>query len=135
MFEIVIVALLVGMMLNNTKHETFGEQWVREAQHEQRRPRRHKGSAIVGVLGIVFWLFLLLSVAHLLFIGPARAQVAPTEEQKIQALWRAYQLNGNSMTRWGSIDLSGDFPNSRPVKTVPITAPPKPKGRDNPSTK
>lgn len=69
-------------------------------------------------------------LALLLLSFNAVAQVAPTEEQKIQALWRAYQLNGNLMEGWGSVDLSGDFPNSRPVKTVPITAPPKtiPKG-------
>jgi hypothetical protein len=30
----------------------------------------------------------------------------PTEEEKVAALRLAYILNGNSMVRWGSIDLS-----------------------------
>jgi hypothetical protein len=34
----------------------------------------------------------------------------PTEAEKIAALKLAYELNGQSMVRWGSIDLSGPLP-------------------------
>lgn len=43
-----------------------------------------------------------------------------TEETKAWALKRAYELNGNSMVRWGSIDLSKEVQNAKPVKTIPI---------------
>lgn len=33
----------------------------------------------------------------------------PTEAQKAAALKLAYELNGSSMVRWGSIDLSGEL--------------------------
>jgi hypothetical protein len=54
----------------------------------------------------------------------------PDEVTKIEALKLGYALNGNSMVRWGSIDLSDRTLTPPPVvvRTIPIT-PPK-KGRD-----
>ena len=46
-----------------------------------------------------------LILAFLLLAIPAHAQ-EPSEAMKKAALMRAYELNGNSMVRWGTIDLS-----------------------------
>jgi hypothetical protein len=45
----------------------------------------------------------------------------PTQEQKINALKRAYQINGNSMTGWGSIDVDNE---PTQVRVVPIVLDP-----------
>jgi hypothetical protein len=76
-----------------------------------------------------------------IFAGASTRAQEPDEETKTRALKRAYQINGNSMVRWGSIDLSGGplpsddaictqidgeatgqqfFECRQPVKTVPI---------------
>jgi len=50
--------------------------------------------------------------------------VIPSEEHKIWALKRAYQLNGNSMVGNNRmIDVSQETPFSTPVKTERITVP------------
>jgi hypothetical protein len=49
----------------------------------------------------------------------------PTEAEKVEALKMAYELNGKSMTRWGSIDLSGPPPVPNVVRTIPIDPTPK----------
>jgi hypothetical protein len=54
----------------------------------------------------------------LLLATPAWAQ-EPTEEVKTWALKRAYELNGNSMVGWGSIDLTDEIM-KRKVKTERI---------------
>jgi hypothetical protein len=46
-----------------------------------------------------------LALLLLVLAAPALAQ-APDEATKAAALKRAYEMNGNSMVRWGSIDLS-----------------------------
>ena len=56
------------------------------------------------------------------------APLIPDEATKKAALMEAYRLNGNSMVRWGSIDLSqAQVP--RTVRVIPMT-PQKP--RDDP---
>jgi hypothetical protein len=64
---------------------------------------------------------LLLIASGLVLVSVVHAQ-EPTEERKIWALKRAYELNGNNMVRWGSIDLSKEQPGDNPVvvKTIPI---------------
>ena len=50
--------------------------------------------------------------------------VIPSEEHKIWALKRAYQINGNSMVGNNlMIDVSRETPFSNPVKTERITVP------------
>jgi hypothetical protein len=49
----------------------------------------------------------------------------PTEEEKIWALKRAYQLNGNSMVG-ATIDLSREVPFARVIGTEKVTPPPPP---------
>lgn len=44
----------------------------------------------------------------------------PTEYQKIEALKLGYLLNGNSMVRWGSIDLTDPLVLSTPSSVAPI---------------
>jgi hypothetical protein len=41
-----------------------------------------------------------------LLVNLAMAQEEPSEQLKVEALKLGYQLNGNSMVRWGSIDLT-----------------------------
>jgi hypothetical protein len=64
-------------------------------------------------------------VLLLLALVPATAAAGtPTEAEKIEALKLGYVLNGNSMVRWGSIDLSGPAPESALPKTdriIPLT--------------
>ena len=56
------------------------------------------------------------------------APLIPDEATKKAALLEAYRLNGNSMVRWGSIDLSqAQIP--RTVRIIPMS-PQKP--RDDP---
>jgi hypothetical protein len=47
----------------------------------------------------------------------------PTEAEKVAALKLAYELNGNSMVRWGSIDLSGPKPWPPTPRVIPGVAP------------
>ena len=84
-----------------------------------------------------------LMLAVLVLVSPAAAQEAPKdvgrpafdhaplipdEATKKAALLEAYRLNGNSMVRWGSIDLSqAQIP--RTVRIIPMS-PQKP--RDDP---
>jgi hypothetical protein len=63
-------------------------------------------------------------IAVMLLTTSALAQ-EPSEETKIWALKKAYQMNGNSMVGWGSIDLSQEVP-GKVIKTVPIVADPSP---------
>jgi hypothetical protein len=59
-----------------------------------------------------------ITIAVLLLSTAAAAQDAtvyvvpkiPTEAEKILALKLGYELNGRSMVRWGSIDLTGPTP-------------------------
>ena len=45
-----------------------------------------------------------------------------SEQDKIEALKLGYILNGNSMVRWGSIDLTGPAQTKRMLEpTVPLT--------------
>jgi uncharacterized protein (DUF2062 family) len=68
-------------------------------------------------------------IAILLAVLLAASPVAgeePDEATKIAALRLAYILNGNSMVRWGSIDLSK--PITAPCTNCsPIVTPPKEK--------
>jgi hypothetical protein len=69
-----------------------------------------------------------LALLTMLAIQPGLAQ-APDEATKIKALKKAYELNGNSMVRWGSIDLSKyNFDEAPPVvvRTIPIVPPAPP---------
>ena len=54
----------------------------------------------------------------------------PTEEEKTMALKLGYILNGDSMARWGSIDLSGPkpLPAPEPAPVAPLTTK-QPKGK------
>ena len=45
-----------------------------------------------------------------LLAEPALATEIPDDATKREALLLAYELNGRSMVRWGSIDLSGPLP-------------------------
>ena len=54
----------------------------------------------------------------LLFTADASAVDVPDEQTKIEALKLGYILNGNSMVRWGSIDLTA--PIEKPIRTIPI---------------
>ena len=53
----------------------------------------------------------------------------PTEEEKTMALKLGYILNGDSMVRWGSIDLVGPkplpAPPPEPLVIPPVTKQPK----------
>ena len=49
------------------------------------------------------------TLAIVLLLTTTALAEEPTEEQKTWALKRAYELNGNSMTGWGSIDLTDEF--------------------------
>ena len=53
-----------------------------------------------------------------------------TERDKVEALKLGYLLNGNSMVRWGSIDLTGPAQTKRmldpSIPPVVIQTPPKP---------
>ena len=64
--------------------------------------------------------FLLLAVlmALLIAVPTAGAVDVPDEQTKIEALKLGYILNGNSMVRWGSIDLTA--PIEKPIRTIPI---------------
>ncbi len=55
----------------------------------------------------------------------------PDEATKIEALKLGYILNGNSMVRWGSIDLNNRTLTPPPtvVRTIPIEPPKKKKER------
>ena len=71
----------------------------------------------------------LIIAAMLLFSSQAHAQEEPTEQLKIDALKLGYQLNGGSMVRWGSIDLTTIINPTYPyVKPTPeLIGPPTPK--------
>jgi len=56
----------------------------------------------------------------LLAVAPAAAVEIPDEATKVEALKLGYILNGNSMVRWGSIDLT-HVPEAR--KPEPESAP------------
>jgi hypothetical protein len=66
-----------------------------------------------------------IAVVILLLSSTAVLAQEPTEERKIWALKRAYQINGNSMVRWGSIDLTKEQPGSTVVRIIPIVPPPE----------
>jgi hypothetical protein len=69
-------------------------------------------------------LVMLLCMALLLTVTvKAFAQEPPSEEQKKEALMRAYVANGNSMTGWNSFDDTAP----RAVKTDRIVPPVEPK--------
>jgi hypothetical protein len=59
-------------------------------------------------------------VIALLLAVPAAAQDI-SDADKTAALKRGYILNGNSASRWGSIDLTAE----PPVRTIPIDKPVK----------
>jgi len=44
----------------------------------------------------------------------------PSEDEKVAALKKAYELNGNSMVGWYMIDLSQPEPPPAAVRTIPI---------------
>ena len=62
-----------------------------------------------------------MTIALVALTAPALAQ-EPTQAEKTAALKRAYELNGNSMVGWGSIDLA-DAPAA--IRTIPIDGAPK----------
>lgn len=53
----------------------------------------------------------------------------PTEHQKTEALKLGYLLNGNSMVRWGSIDLTDPLALSQPSSVAPIKVLPTKPGK------
>lgn len=59
----------------------------------------------------------------LLLMTTAAVAQEPTEQQKHDALLKAYQLNGNSMMRWGSIDIDNE---PTPIRVIPIVPAPAP---------
>ena len=61
-----------------------------------------------------------LPLVLLLLVSPAAAQDI-SDADKTAALKRGYILNGNSASRWGSIDLTAE----PPVRTIPIDKPVK----------
>ena len=63
-----------------------------------------------------------LMILGLLAVTPALAQ-EPTEEAKKAALMKAYHANGDSMVRWGSIDVDNE---PTPIRTIPIVPAPAP---------
>jgi hypothetical protein len=80
----------------------------------------------------------LIALAYAALVGAAIAQPLDTtiyvvprlvsEEAKILALKLGYQLNGNSMVRWGSIDLTDPAIVGEPSMVGPPAPEPK-KGR------
>ena len=56
------------------------------------------------------------SLVALLLMTTCAFAEEPSQEVKTQMLKRAYELNGNSMVGWGSIDMTAP----RPVKTEVI---------------
>jgi hypothetical protein len=75
-----------------------------------------------------------LITSLMLTATPALAVEIPSEASKILALKLAYQLNGNSMVRWGSIDLTVSgledeilrrFVPPPPVSALPAKQPPR----------
>jgi hypothetical protein len=50
------------------------------------------------------------------------AVAEPDEETKINALKRAYQINGNVGSHWGSIDVDNE---PTPIRVIPIVPTPK----------
>jgi hypothetical protein len=74
--------------------------------------------------------FVLLS---LLLMTPALAQngtLIPNDTIKVWLLQEAYRLNGNSMVRWGCIDMSGvkPVPCVMPVPAFDLLEPDRPSG-------
>lgn len=69
-------------------------------------------------------------VLALVLLPAAAAAGVPDDALKTEALKLGYALNGNSMVRWGSIDLSDRTLTPPPVviRTIPIA--PTKKGRD-----
>lgn len=64
----------------------------------------------------------LIALTLIVFIAPAHAADDVSEAFKRDALLRAYKANGNSMTRWGSIDLqdlTDNTPLAAPGKVEP----------------
>lgn len=77
---------------------------------------------ITGAIGL-----LLLSAAWLCRVHAE--PVIPDEATKRCALLKAYQMNGNSMVGWGSIDMSKDTsPCPKTIRVIPITPKEQPKG-------
>lgn len=76
---------------------------------------------------------LLLAAALLYSCFGATAQEEPTEQLKIDALKLGYQLNGNSMVRWGSIDLTTIINPTHPyIKPQPeLIGPPAPPKKED----
>ena len=67
-----------------------------------------------------------LAIVVALWATPAHAQVVvPTEEQKHDALLQAYHMNGDSMVRWGTIDMT-KVPTAPPVEMPPTVTVEKP---------
>ena len=62
-----------------------------------------------------------MTIALVALTTPALAQ-EPTQAEKTAALKRAYELNGNSMVGWGSIDLTSE---PTVVRTIPIDGAPR----------
>jgi hypothetical protein len=63
---------------------------------------------ILRTLSTALLLLLLVNLAY-------AQQEPPTEELKLEALKLGYVLNGNSMVRWGSIDLTSILHPMRPM--------------------
>jgi hypothetical protein len=79
----------------------------------------HFTEEIVKVVSIAVLTFLIAS--------PLAAQQMPDEDTKLSALKRGSELNGRSMDRWGSIDVSKEALNESPAPSVepPIVSAPK----------
>lgn len=80
-----------------------------------------------NIIEIIIIVILTLAIA---LIGALAAE-APDEQTKIEALKLGYILNGNSMVRWGSLDLTTapDLTAPKGVRTIPINPSPKKKDR------
>jgi hypothetical protein len=65
---------------------------------------------------------IIATIIVLLFSATALASSEPDTVTKIEALRLAYELNGRSMVRWGSIDLSGPPPGPLPKsdRVIPL---------------
>jgi hypothetical protein len=74
------------------------------------------------------WLVLILALVPAAVAAEANV---PDEVTKIEALKLGYALNGNSMVRWGSIDLSDRTltPPPTTIRTIPIEPPKKRKDK------
>lgn len=81
-------------------------------------------------LSVIFWLAWLLFVGLIWRAHGEEGPQIPDEATKKCALLKAYHMNGDSMVRWGSIDLSKDKdPCPKTIRVIPMTPDKQPKGK------